>query len=61
MKELGISQFINKFLDKIDPYENNCINFSDIINVLMEEHLPYENISLLDIILLVIFQIFFFI
>ena len=53
MKELGISQFINKFLDKIDPYENNCINFSDIINVLMEEHLPYENISLLDKILLI--------
>ena len=53
MKELGISQFINKFLDKIDPYENNCINFSDIIDVLMEEHLPYENISLLDKILLI--------
>ena len=53
MKELGISQFVNKFLDKIDPYENNCINFSDIINVLMEEHLPYENISLLDKILLI--------
>ena len=51
MKELGIPQFTDKFLDKIDPYENSCICFSDIINVFMEEHLPYDNMSLLDKIL----------
>ena len=51
MKEFGIPQFIDKFLDKIDPYENNCISFSDIINVFMEEYLPYDNMSLLDKIL----------
>ena len=51
MKELGIPQFTDKFLDKIDPYENSCICFSDIINVFMEEYLPYDNMSLLDKIL----------
>ena len=51
MKEFGIPQFIDKFLDKIDPYDNNCISFSDIINVFMEEYLPYDNMSLLDKIL----------
>ena len=51
MKELGIPQFTDKFLDKIDPYENSCICLSDIINVFMEEHLPYDNMSLLDKIL----------
>jgi hypothetical protein len=47
----AIKWFIDKFLDKIDPYENNCISFSDIINVFMEEYLPYDNMSLLDKIL----------